>query len=376
MSGAGPGSASAGLPAGWRRFALIVTAISLAGAGAIAGARLVGPRRTVQPVPAATVAYAGFPLPGGLAPDFTLVDQFGQPLRLSQLRGREVALAFVDDKCTTTCPLTAQTLRDARTLLPPAQRSSVSLVAVNANPAHVAVSDVWQWSQQQHMLDQWSFLTGSPAQLSAVYSAYAVADEVVQGDVVHDPAIVLIDARGFERERFDTEASARAAIVQGETGGLVNGLSQWLPGGPVSATQPPDGAGAASLESAQGTWVSPSFYRGSAVVMNFWASWCTPCRDEMPAIVQFAAAHPGVDFVFVDTRDSAADATAFLRQIDFPVSRYGDVLLDPQGTIADDEAILGLPATVFLRPDGGIAARHAGRVDAQDLAAEVQHLTQ
>src|SRR5579859_6520600 len=56
----------------------------------------------------------GFPMTGNLAPDFNLINQFGQPITLSSLRGHEVVLAFIDSRCTSLCPLTAQIMYDAR----------------------------------------------------------------------------------------------------------------------------------------------------------------------------------------------------------------------------------------------------------------------
>ena len=59
----------------------------------------------------------GFLMAGNPAPDFTLVDQFGHPVTLSSLRGREVVLAFIDSRCKDVCPLTAQIMYDARARL-------------------------------------------------------------------------------------------------------------------------------------------------------------------------------------------------------------------------------------------------------------------
>ena len=77
--------------------ALIVSTALVIIAGTALGIRLLVLRNqtTVQPV---DMAVAGFPMPGDPAPAFTLVDQFGHPVTLSSLRGREVVLAFIDSR--------------------------------------------------------------------------------------------------------------------------------------------------------------------------------------------------------------------------------------------------------------------------------------
>jgi cytochrome oxidase Cu insertion factor (SCO1/SenC/PrrC family) len=70
-------------------------------------------------------------------PSFTLADQFGRPVSFSSLHGREVALAFIDSRCTTVCPLTAEIPCEAQNRLGPADSKRVALMASNANPTSV-----------------------------------------------------------------------------------------------------------------------------------------------------------------------------------------------------------------------------------------------
>src|SRR5436189_3569735 len=81
----------------------------------------------------ANYPIGGFPMTGNLAPDFTLTDQFGHPITLSSLRGHEVVLAFIDARCKTLCPLTAQIMYNAKVRLGSSAGSRVDLVAINAN---------------------------------------------------------------------------------------------------------------------------------------------------------------------------------------------------------------------------------------------------
>lgn len=172
----------------------------------------------------------GFPLSGQPAPDFKLTDQFGQAVSLSSLRGREVVLAFIDARCTTLCPLTAEILYDARAQLGSSAAKQIALVAVNANPTATSITEVQAWSIKHGMLHQWLFLTGTAKQLQSVYSSYQVYDQVgSDGSSIHDPAMFIIDAKGREQLFFETLNSNSKADLNSQVIGLEAGMRQWLP---------------------------------------------------------------------------------------------------------------------------------------------------
>ena len=85
------------------------------------------------------------------APDFKLVNQFGQPMSLSQFRGRVVMLGFEDSECTNVCPLTTQSMVLAKELLGKAG-DSVQLLGVDANPDAIGVSNVLAYSRVHGMV--------------------------------------------------------------------------------------------------------------------------------------------------------------------------------------------------------------------------------
>jgi cytochrome oxidase Cu insertion factor (SCO1/SenC/PrrC family) len=175
-------------------------------------------------------AIGGFPISGNVAPDISLVDQFGKAVTLSSLRGHEVVLAFIDARCKTLCPLTAQIMYEARAQLGTAAVRQVMLVAVNANPAATSVAAVQSWSIEHGMLHQWLFLTGTASQLQSVYHAYNIYDQVsADGQTVHDPVVYIIDATGHERLSFETLDSNAQADLSSEEAGLEAGMRQWLP---------------------------------------------------------------------------------------------------------------------------------------------------
>ena len=178
----------------------------------------------------ANQGIGGFPMTGTPAPDFSLSDQFGHTTHLSSFSGREVVLAFIDARCTTLCPLTAQIMYNARAQLGSSAANSIALVAVNANPSATSIAAVQAWSINHGMLHQWLFLTGTPKQLQAVYHQYQVYDQVdASGSAVHDPATFIIDSQGRERLYFETlDSNAQVDLASQETG-LKAGMRQWLP---------------------------------------------------------------------------------------------------------------------------------------------------
>lgn len=222
-------------PEGMHRLALavlIATSLLVVVAGAFWVSRLLALRAAPAAVPtqAANNAVLGFPMDGTLAPDFKLVDQFGHPETLASLRGREVVLAFIDSRCTSLCPLTANIMYNAKAQLGAPAASHVALVAVNANPSATSVATVQAWSINHGMLHQWLFLTGTAQQLQAVYHLYGVYAQVnASGTDVHDAAMYIIDAQGHERLLYETLSSNAPSDLNGEISGLLIGMRQWLP---------------------------------------------------------------------------------------------------------------------------------------------------
>ena len=98
------------------------------------------------------------------------------------------------------------------------------------------------------------------------------------------------------------------------------------------------------------------------VVVNFWASWCTTCVDELPVLSSAAAAHPGVAFVGADMQDTIGGVQNFEQRHSHPY---------PVGPIVagsyQSYGVIGLPVTFFIDAQGRVVASFAGPLDPPTL---------
>ncbi len=97
--------------------------------------------------------------------------------------------------------------------------------------------------------------------------------------------------------------------------------------------------------------LSLASYRGKVVVVNFWATWCAPCREEMPALQRVAASEPDVVFLEVDLMEPADRARSFLDSLG--LDRLQPVF-DSDGATTRRFGVLSLPSTFFVDKDGVI----------------------
>lgn len=190
-----------------------------------------------------------------------------------------------------------------------------------------------------------------------IRSRTATARRTAAGLILAVAASVGVSACSGGAIGQSTPASDGQDFVSG------NGATTVYPAGsgPVApkVSGPKVGGGSISLAS----------YRGHVVVLNFWGSWCTPCRGEAPVLGTMARryAGDGVKFVGVDIRDSAATAEAFMRTFGVAYPSLNDpadeIALAFHGQITP----AAIPSTLVIGRDGRIAARAIGEVTYSEL---------
>lgn len=103
---------------------------------------------------------------------------------------------------------------------------------------------------------------------------------------------------------------------------------------------------------------------GRPIFLNLWASWCFPCREEMPALNSSSRTYPEILFIGVSVQDSRSDAEEFVEEIG--VSYL--IAFDEQDDVDSAYKPLGLPASYLISADGVILERIFGKVTEEDLA--------
>lgn len=138
---------------------------------------------------------------------------------------------------------------------------------------------------------------------------------------------------------------------------------------PVVASLDPFPAPAVAGSTITGTEASLADYAGQPVVLNFWASWCDPCRREIPALKAFAQKHPDIAVLGVNYQDDRGSANDFALEQDIPWPSVED-----DGPIAADYRVPGLPATFFIDANGQVVDRILGEATEQMLDQRVSLL--
>lgn len=129
-----------------------------------------------------------------------------------------------------------------------------------------------------------------------------------------------------------------------------------------------------SIESLTGDTVRLEDYRGDIVVLNFWATWCTPCREEAPAFHRLSREYDGrgVQFLGINYRDNRAAAQSFVEEFGL---RYPHGF-DPAGSLADDFSLFAMPTTFLIDASGIIRYRFVGYLNEDTLRSAIEDLVQ
>jgi thiol-disulfide isomerase/thioredoxin len=161
-------------------------------------------------------------------------------------------------------------------------------------------------------------------------------------------------------------ADLPAGVGRGFPSAIVD--TEPTPGGILQKGEPaPD----FTMALADGRFLRLSDLRGRPVVLNFWATWCGPCRAEMPELVKAAAADDELVVLAVDVQEALAPVEEFAAEfeMDFPV------VMDTEGAVRQLFRVPGLPTTYFVDREGSIASVVVGPLTPQvleDRLAEVR----
>ena len=161
-------------------------------------------------------------------------------------------------------------------------------------------------------------------------------------------------------------ASRRPLAVGLSCGAIAWGLFIMLPqpGGRDAPSLP-----TVELEALDGAPVSlPSLAGGAPTVVNLWATWCPPCRREMPVLAEAQRTQADVRFVFASQSEDAATVRRFVQS---NVPGLHNVVLDPDAALGRELGAPGLPTTLFFDAQGRLVDTHVGALSGASLAAKL-----
>jgi cytochrome oxidase Cu insertion factor (SCO1/SenC/PrrC family) len=160
------------------------------------------------------------------APGFLLSNQSGKPVSLRSLRGKTVALTFLDPVCVSDCPIIAQELAATDHMLGSAARRVV-LVAVVINPVYRSSAYLVAFDRQEGLqhLANWDFLTGSAAQLHSIWESFGILVQYSTGGAMlaHSDLAYVIDGKGRARYIVDTDPGPGTQVTRSSTSSVLAG---------------------------------------------------------------------------------------------------------------------------------------------------------
>ncbi len=113
--------------------------------------------------------------------------------------------------------------------------------------------------------------------------------------------------------------------------------------------------------------ITPALLTGQVSVVNVFASWCVPCRDEHPVLMELRK-RTGVQLIGINQKDAPENARAFLAELGNP---YDAVGADKDGRLSIDWGVYGVPETFIVNPAGVITYKHIGPMTMESLEKEV-----
>ncbi|MGF6201257.1 prolipoprotein diacylglyceryl transferase family protein [Pseudomonas laurylsulfatiphila] len=125
-----------------------------------------------------------------------------------------------------------------------------------------------------------------------------------------------------------------------------------------------------ALRNAAGETVQLADYKGGPLVINLWATWCPPCRREMPVLESAQQQRPDLTFLFVNQAESMQSVATFLETQGLSLS---NVLFDGGGRLGQAVGSMALPTTLFYSPEGRLLGSHLGELSNASLARALEN---
>ncbi|CAN5864572.1 hypothetical protein BH24ACT3_BH24ACT3_10610 [soil metagenome] len=194
----------------------------------------------------------------------------------------------------------------------------------------------------------------SPASRRRLLDGRTVAIAVVVALLAAAVTALVLDGVGGDDDGDSTTPRAERDLDEGPETGELAGRD--ITGEPAPAV---------TFTRFEGGEASLADYRGAPVVVNFFATWCTPCIREMPGFEQVHQRRDEITFLGVNTQDSLEDGRALAERTGVTY----DLARDPDGTVLEAFQPIGMPTTVLVRADGTIAEVHTGELSPTELDA-------
>lgn len=343
-------------------------------------------------------------------PDVTFVDQAGQSVPLHGLRGKVLVVAALDAHCHETCPLYTALWADLqRVIRERGWQDRVALAEVSMDPERDTPQELAAYgrmagatwpllrSDPESTLSFWLSLNAtyhkSPAASPAPIDWYTGQPETYHLD--HDSLAVVFDQNGDARYLLQGNpqlghalSPALAGLLAGGHGGAATPgkVGSWslvdlldrvdvVLGAPPESTR---GVEAAAREGSRAPEIALAGLDGKRVslmhdeagrpvVVTFWATWCTPCRRDLPLLAAAVLGHPGLVVLAVDEGESSGQVRDYLHSVLGADASLLTTVLDPDKAAGARYGVGGMPSTVFVGADGVVQSVRTGELHGDDL---------
>lgn len=205
-----------------------------------------------------------------------------------------------------------------------------------------------------HVVAHWEYFGDDPLRAFAVWQGGFAWIWVVP--------VVLLATFGLLKTRQERIWSLAPVAV---------GALAWVAAHQLTSATDPLPPAALTLQQLDASPLDLAEPAGRPTVINLWATWCPPCRREMPALAQAERAHPHVRFLFVNQGESETHVRDYLAREGLQLDH---VLLDPAMALPGHYRTAGVPVTLFLRSDGRLAKTHFGEISPERISVEIRRL--